>query len=851
MLNPRFLFFLFLSFPVYASAQKIHGIVLNDKGDILPYSSITIKGTTMGASANNRGKYAFSVSPGTYTLICQHIGYVTQEKSVTVKKDRDEELVFVLKEQRLELKEVVIKPGGEDPAYEIIRSAIRMRPLYNNEVHEFTCDLYTKDMIKLRRLPNKILGKKVPEHDRQDMGLDTTGAGIIYLSESFAKVAGQRPDKLKLQVQSSRVSGSDGFGFTFPTFISMYQNNVILFTQKLNPRGFISPIADGALNFYKYKYLGSFWENGKEINSIRVTPRRLYEPLFSGIINITENDWRIHSLDLFLTRTAQLEIVDTLQITQFHVPVANNRWRVKNQLIHFNFNQLGIDAAGNFVNVYSNYNINPQLPRYFFDNVVIKYDSGANTRSKTWWDKTRPVPLEKEEAMDYVVKDSIFAVNKDSSKSQLAADVLNARQGQVQPLDIFWNGINRTRYSTQGSYSWQIKPLIKELEYNTAEGLVLNARGEYSEYLHKYKKHLTVMPSLRYGFSNKHFNGAVEAVLRTRDFEPQGKLRREVWNIGIGRRVTQFNKESPIMPLINSISTLLYGDNLMKIYENVFATAGFTKRFESGLRLGINALYENRKPLDNTTNFTLRKKDTINLTPNYPEILTGQFAPHKAFLLSVDVSYRPGQRYIQYPDRKIPLGSKYPLFSINYTRALKGLLNSDADFDKWKLTVSDNMNFRIAGELKYKIGMGGFLNSKTVFIQDYQHFNGNQTAAASEYVNSYQLVSYYGFSNTASFFTFAHIEHHFNGLLTNKIPWFRKLNWHLVAGVNAFYVNGNTKHTEVFAGIENILKIFRIDLVTGFDKFRLDKAAIRIGLGGLLGSNIQTDRRTGSVSLRL
>src|ERR1700712_2740278 len=114
---------------------------------------------------------------------------------------------------------------------------------------------------------------------------------MIFLSESITKVAMQQPGKVKLEVVSGRESGSNGFGFSFPTFISFYQNNVTVFASQLNPRGFISPIADGALNYYRYKFLGSFWEDGKAINAIRVTPRRNYEPLFSGIITITDEDW--------------------------------------------------------------------------------------------------------------------------------------------------------------------------------------------------------------------------------------------------------------------------------------------------------------------------------------------------------------------------------------------------------------------------------------------------------------------------------------------------------------------------------------------------------------------------------
>ena len=844
----KFLLLLSIIISLHSSAQKIHGIIFNDKGDLLPYSSVTIKGTSIGASANNRAKYTIAVKPGTYTVVCQHIGFATQEKSVTV-KDQDEELMFFLNEQKLVLKEVIVKSGGEDPAYEIIRQAIKKRPEYNKEVNAFTCDLYTKDMIKLRRLPKRILGQKIPDEDRKDMGLDTTGVGIIYLSESIAKVAAQKPGKFKLEVKSSRVSGSDGFGFSFPTFISLYQNNVILFTQKLNPRGFISPIADGALNFYKYKYLGSFWEDGKEINSIRITPKRSYEPLFSGIINISENDWRIYSLDLLLTKKSQLEIIDTLQITQFHVPVTRDTWRVKNQLIHFNFSQFGIDAVGNFVNVYSNYNLQPVFAKEFFDNVIMKYDTGVNKKPKAYWDSIRPMPLEREEVKDYIVKDSLFQVHKDSAKSQLTADVLNAKQGKIKPLDIFWNGINRTHYTKDGSSNWSLDGLAKGMEYNPAEGVVVNVTGGYNKYLKKSKSNLSIQPNLRYGFSNQHLNGWVQVNLRTRDFEPEGKLKRESWTFAAGSRVTQFNRESPILPLINTISTLFYGDNFMKTYENVFGEIGFAKRYENGLRLSVNALYEDRKPIDNTTKFTLFKKDSGNITPNYPyDRISSQFTPHQALVLSLDVSFRPGQKYIQFPNSKIPIGSKYPTFNLNYTKGINNVFGSDVNFDKWKFSVYDDINLKIGGLIKYRVAIGGFLNNKSVYIQDYQHFNGNLTAAASDYLNSFQLVSYYAFSNTEPFYVEAHTEHHFNGLLTNKIPYFKKLNWYLVAGTNTFYVNEKNNHVEVFVGIENILKIFRIDFVAGYDNGRQSRTALRIGFGGLIGGNMSVNRKGGNVS---
>ena len=81
-------------------------------------------------------------------------------------------------------------------------------------------------------------------------------------------------------------------------------------------------------------------------------------------------------------------------------------------------------------------------------------------------------------------------------------------------------------------------------------------------------------------------------------------------------------------------------------------------------------------------------------------------------------------------------------------------------------------------------------------------------------------------------------------MLTNKIPFFKKLNWTLVEGVNAIYINPDTKYMEVFAGIENIFKIFRIDAVVGLRQGFRPVYTYRIGLGGLLGDVLNVQRFT-------
>jgi len=295
--------------------------------------------------------------------------------------------------------------------------------------------------------------------------------------------------------------------------------------------------------------------------------------------------------------------------------------------------------------------------------------------------------------------------------------------------------------------------------------------------------------------------------------------------------------------LVNAVYTLLDRRNYMKIYESHFAQLNSATFFDNGVRMNINALYEDRLPLNNTTDYSLLHKTDRFFTPNFPiEQLSAQFPRHQAVVTTVRLQYQPGQRFIEFPNQKVAIGSKYPTFAVAYTRGWDGVLGSDVNYDKWKFSVWDDLNFKLRGQLRYLFTVGGFLNTNSVYIQDYQHFNGNQTLVASEYLNSFQLAPYYANSTTAKFFAVGHLEHHFNGFLTNKIPLFRRLNWHLVGGANAFYVNSTNHYEEVFGGLENIFKVLRVDVVGSWLNGRYSQTGVRIGFGGLIGDGMRRGR---------
>lgn len=829
-MKPTLLFSFFILSSLFSKAGKISGVITDEKGNALPYASVSIKGTTKGTNSNSSGRFSITLSPGEYTLVAQYVGYAKQEKHISVTNE-DQTVDFKLSIQELTLSEVIVKKG-EDPAYEIIRNAIRKRDFYNNQVDSFSVNVYIKGLMRSGAMPKRIFGKKI-ERDAND-GLDSLGKGILFLSESVTQVDFARPNNVKLRVISSRESGG-GYGLSFPFFINFYQNNVSVFDNNLNPRGFISPIADGALNYYRFKYEGSFMEDGVMINTIKVIPRRKNEPLFSGTIQISENDWRIYSTDLLVTKENQLELLDTLRVTQLHTAVEPDIWKTKNQVLYLSLKQFGFYLTGNFVNVYSDYNINPGFDKKHFGRTIMKYDTSFNKKDTNYWNATRPVALENDEKKNFVFKDSVSKLLRDSTRSKANIDSLRKNQKPITLKGLFWSGQGHTWYAKNATLNWQLKPLIPQVEYNTVEGVSVNVEQTFNYSRIKGNYNYQLDWNTRYGFSNTHLNSYADFTIKPRKYG----YRNRYLKLSGGKRLSQFNKDNPIDPLTNAAYTLIGKENYMKLYENWFGRIEYNNRLESGLGVNVHATFEDRLPLENTTDFSFFNKERT-LLPNHPyELENRPFDKHQAFVVGIKLSWQPGQRYIEFPWGKMPLGSNKPVFELEYNKGIKSLFGSDVDFDKWKFSMADNMNFKMGGEFKYRIGVGGFLNSKSVSIPDLQHFNGNETFYNIKYLNSFQLAPYYRYSNSEEFYAFGHAEHHFNGLLTNKIPLFNKLRWNLVAGANTFFVNKNNYYGEVFVGLENIFKLFRVDFVNAYQPGLGNKFGVRIGFGGLIGGKVQ------------
>lgn len=819
-----------LLFPLVSIAGTLTGKITDEKGELLPFAVVYVKGTTTGATANASAEYQLELQPGKYEVSCQYIGY--QQTTFTVTVHGSEKLThnFVLKEQSLQMKNVVVSANAEDPAYAIMRKAIAKRKFHKDQVNTFRSSIYMKGVARNRKLPSKIFGIKVEGEDVAQSGgggADSNSLGVIYLFEQEADYY-KEGNKERTIVKSVRESGNpNGVGLArVPPVVSFYDNNVNpLFG--LSERGFISPVSDGAMGYYRYKYEGEFIQDGYTINKIKVTPRRAYEPLFDGYIYIVDKDWAIHSLNLLLTKKANLESFDTLRIEQTYLPLKKDTWIIKSQVQYPTVDFLGIGITANIVAVYDDQKINEHIPDSLFNNRVISsYRKDANDKDSSYWDKARAVPLEDDEVEDFEIKDSVRKV----FTSPEYRDSMRRLGNKFNILNLLIDGYSYNSKNRKNTF-YMNSVLGGMVTYNTIEGIALLPQFELRHAIDTGKVLGTTIGT-RYGFSNTHLNIFGKISYSNYDRTWIGRM----WELGVegGKYVFQYNQKSSVTPLYNTFSTLFYGKNYLKIYERWTAAVFARRVYGNGLSWNAKAGFQRRLPLSNTVFYTWAKNDPEKWTGNVPANLSGNpWGVHNAALVKVSVSYRPGYSYVQYPKFKSPRQGKWPLFTLTYEKGIPGLLDSKVDFDKWRFEIEDYMNMKLLGSIEYNIAAGGFLNSKFVSLPDMMHITDNQLSVAAPYLRSFQMAPYYLFSNTAKLYGELHLEYNMNGLFTNKLPLFRQARWNFVAGTNTLYIDQANYYTEAFLGVDNIgykfIRFLRVDVVHSWSSKNPQSTGVRLG----------------------
>lgn len=801
---PLLFFISFLSF------SQVKGTITDEKGNPIPYAIVFEENTYNSTTANEKGEYELQLKKSQNpTLVFKYLGFKTKRETLTI-KETPFILNVVLVEENYTLNEVIINTKV-NPAIAIIKKAIASRKENTEKVNRYTADFYSRGIFKLKNLPKKIMGMKVDLGDKMSSYLDSTGSGIIYLSETVSKISFEKPKQFNEKIIASKIAG-DNKGYSYNTALStdynFYENTVNIQTN------LISPIANNAFNYYKYKLEGTFFDqNNQQINKIKVIPKRDKEPVFEGYIYIVEDSWAIYAIDLTVKGYRMNdEFTESLQLKQnFDYNATNKLWAKSNQSIAFVAGAFGIQFFGNFNHVFSNYNFVESFDKKTFTKEIIKIENDANKKDDLYWNTVRPIPLTQEEVQDYSKKDSIETVRE--SKKYL--DSIDAKNNKFKIVDLL------SGYSFKNTFKKYLLQYdgLNSLTFNTVQGYSLSTGISYSKWNDETGKRTKFKTTFNYGFAEDRLRVSGEYSHRFNNINYANII------ISGGTKVNQFNDNEPISSFINSISSIFFKNNFMKLYNKEFLRVQYNQDIANGVNLRGKLEFSQRKPLFNNSDYSLFNKDQL-YTSNNPiapnDFINPGFETHRltSFNLGAKINFR--NKIISRPDGKYNIkNDRYPTLFLNYEKAFAAS-DKKYEFSKIDAKISHSITLGNKGELAATINAGQFFNAENISFIDFKHFNGNQTHIGLEakYLNNFLLLPYYSNSTNKSYFQL-HSEYNDNGFIMNKMPLIRALKSKLVMGYHALRTTNAKPYNEFNIGLDNLgfgkFKMFRIDYVQSYN----------------------------------
>lgn len=369
-------------------AGGINGTVKNDKGEPMPYTTIFVKELGTGTVANGRGAYELLLPSGKYQVTFQYLGYETVVEEVEV-GDKFVTLDVTLKEQPKELETVIITSDAEDPAYSIMRKAISKARYHQQQIDRYSARVYIKGTGQLKDYP--WIAKKAIEKE----GIKK---GEAFVTESVSDIKYTRPNKFEEKVISIRSDGKDNN--TSPNqyiFGSFYEPEIA---------ETISPLSPKAFSYYRFEYLGTFKDRDYEVSRVKVIPRSKGDNVIDGVLNIVEDWWAIHSMDI---NTQKMGVL--VNIKGMYAPIEDKAWLPVSHRFTASGKIFGFEFEYNYLATVSNYKIelNPEL--------YVETRKMDVVDEKTEADKAKAIAESKREASKSAAKPATPAASGTTSKA--------------------------------------------------------------------------------------------------------------------------------------------------------------------------------------------------------------------------------------------------------------------------------------------------------------------------------------------------------------------------------------------------------------------------------------------------
>jgi hypothetical protein len=780
-------------------------------GEAVAFANIQVKGSQVGTHSNFEGLYKLLILDGD-SLLVSFIGYRAMAKAIP--KDGVELVIdFQLKPSVTQLSEIVIRPG-ENPAWPILRKVIENKVLNDRRaIPSYSYKSYTRTEMDVFKISERL--KKNPVTHKAARALDASrkiegdsGSRVlpVFVSESVSDFyCNNTYGKTKEIIQKSKITGvgvadnsllNQLVGQSFLN-IDFYDNNISMLS-----KNFVSPLNDNWKVPYHFYLNDSVDLSGHLCYVIEFKPKNRQDLAFTGKMWIDKASYALVQIDANVTKDANINYIDKIKIQQEFAPTVSGPWLQVNTRALVNINGLSDYTAGLVAKTYvhnSNIVFNDIRPLRFFE---IPLETAENTlAANDYWQQNRPLALSQQELQVYGMVDSLK--NIPSIKNW------------VSTIDFLASG-----YKSFGKV--EFGPYLYTYSYNLFEGSRLRIGFRTNE---KFSRNYTIKGFVA-GSTNDprplKFNLDASRILSRKHFTEVGiKGGIEAEQLGISSEELSFN---------SNLATALFSaftrfGKFDRPYYVKDLGIYFDTEIKPGLTQKLSLTHRHFYMMFPFSYLKCSKTFDLKMLDSYR---TAEFA--------YEIRYSRGEyATISKRNKRIKLrkNKEYPIYTFKYTHGHR-MTFGDIGYHKLSASVSKSFRFGLLGHSNITL-FAGYTPSILPFPLLFVH-QGNESPA---YVsNAYNVMNYCEFISDR--YVSLHVSHDFEGLVFNRIPLVRKLNWrfHLTGKVlfgslgsrndklltelapfvtgadnNIYVLNPSIPYSEAGYGIDNIFKFLRVDFV--------------------------------------
>ena len=787
----------------HAQTKTLKGVIRDShSGEIIPFASMRFKKSGTGKLSDSAGGFIFRFDNGwpKDTLAITYVGFMEYDivftDSLLQREQQDNLNLSISMERGKYVNEVVVKKKV-DHGLILWRRIVKRKPFNDRyRFQNFSYELYNKLELDLNRVNKEKLKdiKLLRPFDFILNNVDSTEGRPflpVFLTETISDYYYQRsPVKRREVIKGSKTLGVDNESVSkllggMEQNIDFYRNFIPVFDKR-----FVSPISDNGDEYYRYKIVDTEFVNARRFLHLIFTPKRKGENTFEGDCWVHDTTFAIQKMNLRLDASANLNFVEQLSLIQEFQLINDTTWFLSKDKFVINIsplkNKLGF--IGRKTTTYKNIVINDssvvaQLNKN--KNIEeILFMPGAREQTDSFWNNSRHEDLTKNEKAVYHMIDTLM---------------------KMPLFHTYTNIINflGTGYLDIGKF--EIGPWYNWIYSNELQGLRLRFDLGTNRY---FSKKIILHGYLAYGFGDQRWHGEGDALYLFKKSPRLSLYAMYRQDLDYGQQYYDEITSDNIFSLaVRKPNIPIKFLNLEEEKLELF------KEWHSGFSVTFTGDHKAYNPL-------------LNLPPK--EIYFGTSGdPLNTFEASINLRFAYLEKFFENTFYRTSLGSDYPIVDFKYTRGIPGVFKSSYQYNKIFASISDYLKIPPYGSIYYNI-FGG----RTYGTLPFPLLNiapGNETY----YYNQYAFSLMNKFQYLHDRYLGINFEHNFgNGLfrfipLTRKLKfrqfWTAKALWGSLSSANYQFNNSSPNYQfssldgktylEVGTGVDNIFKVFRLDLI--------------------------------------